>query len=93
MPSGKGQGKRGLDAASLRSIAEVIEREYEAPIEEGQDGWFSVATIAEELGVSKTQARGRIHAMVSRGQLETKQARVLDTTGRLIKCNVYRARA
>jgi len=92
MPSGKGQGKRGVDASALRSIAQIIEAEFEQPIQEGQDGWHTVAAIAKELGLSVSSARGRVNAMVTRGTLETKQARVVDPSGRSVKCHVYRAK-
>jgi predicted ArsR family transcriptional regulator len=81
-----------VDASALRSIAQIIESEFEPPIEEGQDGWHTVAAIAQELGVSTASARCRIAKMVSGGTLETKQARVVDAAGRAVKCHVYRVR-
>ncbi len=92
MPSGKRQAKRGVDASALRSIAQVIESEYEKPIEEGHEGWHTINAIAEELGLNNSQARDRVKAMYARGVLERKQARVRASDGRAAKCYVFRVR-
>jgi predicted transcriptional regulator len=92
MPSHKGQGKRGVDAAALRSIAAVIEAEYGKEIKDGEDGWYTIETIAEELGITYYQCRDRLKVMVNAGKMETKRTAVRDKTGRLYGNRaVYRA--